>query len=146
MFDNTHIMKDDGAVTATGYAEVDAVAKSVNIGAGLVRLNVIFNITVIKCSVADEVYTLSLMGGSDAAFTKTVSLCSKELGAGAVLQGNQDSKISRIVLAAQNEQGGVIYPYLRVRYVISGTLPNINFTAILHQDQPKLGWTTFATT
>jgi len=86
------------------------------------------------------------MGGSDASFTKTVSLCSKELGAGSVLSGNQDSKISRVVLAAQNEQGGVIYPYVRVRYVIAGTLPNIDFTAILHQDQPKLGWTTFATT
>ncbi len=146
MFDSTHILKSAGAVTSSGFGEVDAAAKVVNLGAGLVRLNLVLNISQIKCSAGNELYTIHLMGGSDESFTQTVSLCSKELGAAGSLQGNLDSKISRVVLAAQTEHGGIVYPYVRVRYVISGTSPSINFTAIMHQDLAERGWTTFATT
>ena len=147
MFDNTHVLKDAGAVTASGFGEVGAAAKVVNLGSGLVRLNLVLNISAIKCSAGDELYTIHLMGGSDASFTKTVSLCSKELGHNSVLQGNLDSKISRVVLAAQTEHSGTVYPYVRVRHVISGTSPSINYTAIMHKDLPERGWTdTIATT
>jgi hypothetical protein len=146
MFDYTFILKDSGAVTASGYGEVDASAKVVNLGSGLVVMNAVFFIDAIKCSAGDELYTLNLIGGSDASFTKQVSLCSKELGANASLQGNLDSKISKIILHSSNEERGIIYPFIRVRHVISGTLPSINYRCILHKDLPEKGWTSWETT
>jgi hypothetical protein len=146
MIDTEHTLKDAGAVTSSGYGTIDSVAKTVDLGEGLVRMNLIIDISFIKCSAADELYTLYLMGGDDESFTETVSLCSKELGAPASLQGNLVSKISRVVIPAQNEQGGTIYPYVRLRYVISGTNPSINLSARLEKDLWYEGWTSLATT
>jgi hypothetical protein len=146
MFDNTHILKDAGAVTSSGYAEVDASAKVVNLGSGLMRMNLIIDISALDISSDDELYCIHLMGGSDASFTQQVSLASKELGHNASLQGNRDSKISRIILPVQNEQGGTVFPYVRIRHVISGTSPSINYIARIEDDLPFTGWTTFETT
>ena len=146
MFDNVFIMKDDGAVTTTGYGEVDAAAQVVDVGEGLVRGNVIIDIDAIKVSANDELYSLNLVGGSDESFTQQVSLCSKELGSATSLVGNLDSKISKIILHASNEERGIIYPFIRVRHVISGTLPSINYRCILHKALPERGWTSSETT
>ena len=146
MFDNTFILKDDGAVTSTGYGEVDASAQVVSLGAGLVVMNAVIFVDSIKCSAGSEIYELHLVGGSDASFTQQVSLCSKELGANAVLQGNLDSKISKIILHASNEHGGTIFPYIRIRHVIAGASPSINYRCILHKALPERGWTSTATT
>ncbi len=147
MFDNTFIIKDAGAVTSTGYGTVDASAQVVDIGEGLVRGNVVIDIDAIKISAGNELYSLHLVGGSDASFTQEVSLCSKEIGAVGALQGNLDSKISRIVLPFQNEERGVHYSYMRIKHVISGTSPSITYRARLEKDLPFDGWTNyFATT
>lgn len=142
MFDVSHKLNDSGAVTSSGYGTVDAAAKVVNLGAGLVRGNVIVDIAAINVSSAkDEAYTIHLIGGSDASFTKQVSLCSKELGHNAVLQGNVDAKISRVVLPFQNEERGVLYPYVRIRHVIAGADPSISYVARLEKDLPQTGTT-----
>ena len=146
MFDEIFILKDSGAVTSTGYGQVDASAQVVNVGSGLVRGNVIIDIDAIKVSANDEIYTLHLVGGSDDSFTQEVSLCSKEIGAAGALQGNRDSKISRVVLPFQNEERGVNYPYMRIKHVIAGTSPSINYRARLEKDLPFDGWTSMATT
>ena len=139
MFDSTQILKDAGAVSSSGYGTVDESAKVINLGNGLVRGNVIFDITAINIGDNDELYELHLMGGDDENFTNEVSLCSKEIGAKESLQGNLDSYISRIILGFQNEHAGTIYPYVRVRHVISGTSPSINYKARLEKDLPMLG-------
>ncbi len=146
MFDYTYILKDDGAVTSTGYGQVDASAQVINVGSGLVRGNVVIDIDAVKCSAGDELYFLHLVAGSDASFTQQVSLCSKELGAATSLVGNLDSKISRVVLCFQNEERGVHYPYMRIKHVISGTSPSINYRARLEKDLPYDGWTDFTAT
>ncbi len=146
MFDNSHELKDAGAVTASGFGTVDSVAKTVDIGEGLVVMNLVIFIDAIKCSAGNELYTLHLMGGSDASFTETVSLCSKQLGAASSLEGNKDSKISKVILAGSNEHGGTIYPYVRIRHTISGSSPSINYRAIMHKHLPERGWTDFTAT
>ena len=146
MFDNVYILKDSGAVTSTGYGQVDASAQVVDVGSGLVRGNVVIDIDAIKVSAGNELYSFHLIGGSDASFTQEVSLCSKEIGAAGALQGNLDSKISRVVLPFQNEERGVNYPYMRIKHVISGTSPSINYRARLEKDLPYDGWTSMATT
>jgi hypothetical protein len=141
MLDTEHILKDAGAVTSSGFGQVEASAKVVNLGAGLVRGNLVLDISAVKISAKDESYTIHLMGGTDASFTGTVSLCSKEMGAHGALQGNVDAKLSKVVLPFMNEERGLVYPYMRVRHVISGTSPSINYTARLEKDLPQRGVT-----
>jgi hypothetical protein len=141
MFDYDAILKDAGAVTSSGYGTVDAAAKVVSLGNGLVRANLVVDISAIDVSAGNEAYTLHLMGGSDADFTDEVSLASKELGANGALEGNLDSAISRVVIPFQNEDRGIIYPYVRIRHVISGTGPSMNYKARLEKDLPYIGAT-----
>jgi hypothetical protein len=141
MIDNNAILKDAGVVTSSGYGTVDEEAKVVNLGAGLIRGNLVVDISAIKVSAKDEKYTLHLMGGTDASFTGQVSIASKELGAHGALEGNRDSKISRVVIPFQNEERGIIYPYCRIRHVIAGSSPSINYTARLEKDLPVTGTT-----
>jgi hypothetical protein len=140
MFDIEHILKDAGAVTSSGYGTVDAAAKVVNLGSGLVRGNLVADISAVKISDGDELYEIHLMGGSDESFTKEVSLCSKELGANAAMQGNRDSKPGRFIIPFQTEMAGTVYPYVRVKHVIAGTSPSINYQARLEKDLTVTGY------
>ena len=145
MFDNTHILHD-GTVTSSSYGLVDASPVVVNLGSGLTRMNVIFNISAIKCSSGDEKYEIHVQAGNDESFTKSLSLCSKELGHNSVLQGTLDSKISRVILGCQNEHAGTTYSFIRLRFVVSGSSPSMTLSAFLHESLPERGWTSFATT
>ena len=141
MLDTEHILKDAGAVTSSGYGEVDSSPKAVNLGDGLIRGNLVIDISEVKITDKDESYTINLMGGNDSNFNSEVSLCSKEIGAHGVLEGSVDAKLSRVVLPFMNEERGIVYPYVRVRHVISGTSPSINYSARLEKDLPQRGVT-----
>ena len=139
MFDYDYILKDAGAVTSSGYGEVDASAKVVNLGSGLVRGNVILDVTALALVDNDELYKIHLMGGDDDSFTNTVALASVEIGCKEVTEANLDSRMGRYILPFENEKNGVVYPYVRIRHVISGTTPSINYTARLEKDLPVTG-------
>jgi hypothetical protein len=141
MFNYDDRLKDAGAVTSSGYGTISAVAKVVTLGAGLIRANMVIDISAVKISAKDETYTFHLMGGSDASFSSEVSLASKEVGKGSALEGNVDAKLSRLTLPFMNEERGIVYPYVRVRHVISGTSPSINYKARLEAAGPKRGVT-----
>jgi hypothetical protein len=148
MIDNNTILHSEAeAVSSSGYGQVDSSPKVINFGAGLVRGNLVIDIFAIKITTGDEAYILHLMGGNDSDFTEEVSLASKELGANGALEGNRDSKISRVVIPFQNEERGVIYPYIRIRHVLAGTSPSINYQARLEKDLPYRGYSAmFSTT
>lgn len=141
MYDVKLLLKDSGAVAVSGYGEVDSSPQVLNLGQGLVRGNMILDISAITIDDSDEKYEIHLIGGNDASFTQQVSLICKELGASASLEGNQDSKAGRCIVPFQNEMAGTIYPYVRVRHVISGSTPSINYTARLEKDLPITGIT-----
>ena len=145
MFDYYYELKDTGRVTSSGNGTVDGSAKSVNLGAGLVRGNLFIDVFQVNIVNNDEIYRIHLMGGDDSSFTNEVSLCCLELGAKEVLQGNVDSLVSRYILPFQNEQKGTVYPFVRVRHQIAGTTPNINFSARLEKDLPVTGTTNIGT-
>ena len=139
MLDAEHILKDSGAVTSSGYGEVDSSAKVVNLGAGLVRGNLIIEVASMKMQNNDEIYQCNLMGGDDSSFTNTVSLATLEIGAREVTESNLDSKLGRYVVPFENKKNGVVYPYTRIRHAISGTSPSINYTCRLEKDLPVRG-------
>ena len=110
MLDEQQILKDLGAVTSSGYGTVDAVAKTLNFGAGLVRGNVIIEVAAMALKSNDELYQILLMGGSDSVFTRTVALANIEIGAREVLEETLDSKLGRYILPFESEKNGVVYP------------------------------------
>ena len=62
MFDYDAILKDAGAVTSSGFGTVSAAAKVLDIEEGLVRGNVIIDVSDIDISSKDELYEIHLMG------------------------------------------------------------------------------------
>jgi hypothetical protein len=131
MIDNSTFLKDAGAVNASGYGQVAAAAAVVNIGKGKVNGRMVVDVSAVDIANTDERYILNLMGGSDAVFTSEVSLAAMDLGAAAPIEGNVDALATRYQIPFSNEKGGILYPYVRVRHVLSGTTPSINYTARL---------------
>jgi len=140
MFDNEHILEDGAAEkSASGYGQVDASAQVVDLGEGLVRGNVIVDVTRLAMQGNDQLYQVHLMGGNDASFTQEVSLACFELGPKETIEGNKDSKLGRFILPFQNETNRIIYPFVRARHVLSGTGPVIDYVCRLEKDLPVRG-------
>ena len=129
MYDTLLRLKDHGAVSASGYGTVGGEATVLDVGQALVIGSLIFDIFKIDVPTNDEIYRLHLMGGDDESFTNEVSLCCLELGAAEVVEGSGDSVRARYILPFSNEKAGSIFPFLRVRHVISGSSPRINYKA-----------------
>ena len=79
----------------------------------------------------NQKYDLYLLGGSNSSFTDQVVLAHLELGASGQLIGNRNMLAGKYELLVQNEMKGIIYPYVRIRHVISGTSPSIIYRANL---------------
>ena len=139
MFTEGHELKDAGAVASSGYGQVGGSDRVVNLGSGLIRGNLILDISVINIYNNDEIYQIFLMGGDDTDFSREVSLACIEIGANEVAEGNLDAKAGRLILPFQNEFEGVVYPFVRVRHVIAGTTPSITYTARMEKSLPYRG-------
>ncbi len=139
MFDYDYRLNDGGLKTVSGYGEVIAAAKVVNLGAGLVRGNVIIDLFSMAMADSDEIYQLHLLGGDDSSFTNEVALATLEIGTREAAESTKDAKLGRYILPFQNEQNGVIWPYVRIRHTLGGTSPSIDYVARLEKDLPVRG-------
>jgi len=144
MYDTLLRLKDHGVVSASGYGTVGGEATVLDIGQALVIGSLVFDIFKIDVPTNDELYRLHLMGGDDESFTNEVSLCCLELGAAEVAEDSGDSVRARYVLPFSNEKAGTIYPYVRVRHVISGSAPRINYKATITHVHGLRGTTNIA--
>ncbi|MHA7900773.1 MAG: hypothetical protein ACX94B_12990 [Henriciella sp.] len=132
-FDAELEFKDAGAVTADGAAEVDGSAKIVDLGSETAAFSgvMICDVSAIKISANDELYTLIVQGGDADDFSGAIeNLAELSLGATEVRPGGaDDSTVGRYEIPFINEQDGTKYRYLRVYVDVAGTSPSINFTA-----------------
>lgn len=133
MYDTQLILKDAGAVTASGYGEVDSVAQTLSLGTGLVKGRMVVDVSAIEIASGDELYQIFLLG-QDADGNET-ALAMLELGAAAVVQGDVDSLVGTYEVPFFTSKNGTNYASsVRVRYVISGTIATgINYTARLEE-------------
>jgi hypothetical protein len=133
MIDVQHIMKDAGLVAADAAAQVDGADKIVDLGNGLVEGKLIVDVTAIEIADGDEAYRIAIQGSANADFSSTIEeLASVELGAAAVLGGDQDSTTGRFQVPFRTEKNGTIYPYVRVYCEVAGTVATgIDFSAYL---------------
>lgn len=120
-FDNLLLLKDAGAVTATGAATVASVARVIDVGeayAGNVK-------AVVDSSalVGTGTYTLAIQGSVDAAFTAPVQLAALTLTA-----------TGRNAIPFSNVQNNEIYRFIRAFITVGGTSPSINNTIFIAKD------------
>jgi hypothetical protein len=87
----------------------------------------------------DQNYKIHLMGGDDASFTNEVALATLELGPKETTEESKDSKLGRYIVPFETEKNKTVYPYVRVRHVLSGTGPVINYAARLEKDLSERG-------
>lgn len=131
-YDNALLLKDAGAVTASGNATVAAAARILDLGPGRVDGRVVCDVSAIDTASNDEGYTLQVQGSNSPSFASgIVALATKQLGDATVTGNSADTGVGRYEIPFQNEENGVVYRYLRLRYVIVGTTPSINFTAFV---------------
>lgn len=125
-------LKDAGAVTASGNATVGGSAQVLDLGEGRFDGRAVCDVSAIDVATGDESYVLQLQGSLVANFASgVVALASKQLG-GATPTGNSAaSVVGRYEIPFANEENGVRYRYVRLRYVIAGTTPSINLTAVV---------------
>ena len=135
MYDVKLELKDAGLVAADAAGQVGGSDKIVNLGAGFVNGNLVIDVSEIEIASGDELYKISLQGSSKADFADTfedLAIC--ELGANAVLGGDQGSEAGRYVIPFRTSRKGTIYPYVRVYTDVNGTIATgINFTAYMEK-------------
>ena len=128
-YDNALLLKAAGAVTATGTGTI------LDLGAARADFRAICDVSAIDNASADESYILQVQGSNSPTFASgVVALASKQLGVASATGNSANTGVGRYEIHGSNEENGVLYRYVRVRHVLAGTTPSINYTAFLaHQ-------------
>jgi len=129
-YDNQLLFKDSTAVTSTGVGQVAASNRVIDLGASRVDMRVVCDVSNIKTSATDEIYTLQVQVSNSSTFANTI-VCAASIPIGAATPtGNSAATVAgRYELQLANEVNGVVYRYARVRHVIAGTSPTITYSA-----------------
>lgn len=121
-YDNLTLLKDAGAITASGAATVGGVARVLDLGLDArMRCDVIIDPSVVDMADANETYRVAIEGCASAGFGSDVV----ELTSVAV----RDT--SRHVVGLNNQVGSTIYRYVRANMTVGGTTPSFNGTIYL---------------
>ena len=129
-YDHALLLKDAGAVTASGNATVASSARVLDLGDGRVDGRVVCDVSAIDVADANESYIVQLQVSNAIGFDSgVVAIASKQLGAATPTGNSAATPAGRYEIHFSNEENGVRYRYARVRYVLAGTSPSINFTA-----------------
>jgi len=126
---------------ASAAATVDGAAKIVDVGTGLFRGCMLFDVSALEIASNDEIYDIVIQGSPDSTFgtaTNIADLAAINLSAAEVKRTdcNKDDAVGRYKLYFDNEQNGTFYQYLRVYTVVAGAIATgINYTAFCVQVQ-----------
>lgn len=134
-FDSELEFKDAGLVAASAAAQVDSVAKVVDVGTGLFKGCMILDVTALEIASDDEIYDIVVQGSSDSDFgtdTNIVELAAMNLSAAEVKRTdcNKDDSTGRFKIYFDNENDGTFCRYLRLYTVVAGAVATgINYSA-----------------
>lgn len=132
-FDAATELKDAGALTASGAAQVGGAARVVNVGAGIINAVLVIDVDAIDITTGDEGYVIILQGSTSPTFASDVqNIFVHRAGDSTVTGESVDSTIGRRTFPISNQaRDGSPLPYLRIYATISGTTPSVNFRAWL---------------
>jgi hypothetical protein len=130
-YDQSLLLKDAGAVTATGVGQVAAANRILDLGQGRADFRVVFDVAAISAGTADQSYRLRVQLSTSPTFASgTITQDTVELGHASQTGSSANTAAPfRAEAAGSNEVNGVTYRYMRVQHVIAGTSPSINYTA-----------------
>lgn len=118
------------AITASGVTQVASAAATKQVGPGRFEAVLIVDVSAIKISANDEIYTLLLQGATSNAFSTVETLASLDLGATEVRKGGAvDSVIGRYEIPFTTEQHDTVYDWIRLYVVTDGTSESITLKA-----------------
>lgn len=134
VFDSLLELKDAGLVAASAAAEVDAVAKILDLGLDSYWTGtIVVDATAIEVDTANEKYEIEFQLSPDAAFGTAGNIrCAAvlKLGDSSVNGSGADSAAGRYTLRVSNEFAGTLYRYARLYTRIAGTIATgINYAA-----------------
>ncbi len=137
-YDSNLQLSDSAAITASAAAQVSAAAKVFDAGSGALFKGIaVVDITNLKVSAADEIYTFIIQGSNSSTFASGIeNLAELDLGAAAVRKGGATvvSAAGRYEIPFQNEQADVLYQYIRLYRLIAGTSPTVTSTCFIGRD------------
>lgn len=123
-YDNLLLLKDAGAMTATGAATVGGQARVLDLGMGRVEAKVVIDTSAIDRTDTNETYRVALQGCEAIGFGSNVV----ELGSVSV------DAAGRSTLRFTNQPNETVYRYVRAHFTLGGTTPSINATAFIAKD------------
>lgn len=133
--DAAMILKDAGVVTASGAAQVSAVARVLNVGPAFLQGVMTVDFAALDITSTDEGYEVRLQGSSDPTFATDVSILASVRAGTAVGTGENASGIGRRQTTFVNvSEDGKPLQYLRAYHVLSGTTPSANYQAFIGQN------------
>jgi len=122
-FDLTALMQDAANITATVAGKVATVARVYDAGAARIDARLIFDITAAEVATGNESYRVQVQGSSSPSFATDVwNLGAIQLGDSSVSLETVDTVAGRREIAFTNEVNGVVLRYIRVHFVVAGTI------------------------
>lgn len=134
-------LKDAGALTATATTQVGGVDASIDLGSSRFQKgSVVIDVSAIDVANGDEFYAIVLQGSNTSNFASFQEVARMTLGDSSVNGSSTDSVIGRRVMYWDNVghvAAGEALPqrHLRMRVLVGGTTPSINFQAWATLDQ-----------
>lgn len=133
--DVTLQLKDAGAVTTSGAAQVSGAARVLNVGPAFLEGVMVVDFSALDVGGGDEGYEVRLQGSSDPTFATDVSiLASVRAGAGTVTGESGSVGIGRRTTTFTNQsEDGKALPYLRAYHVVTGGAGggSVNYSAFI---------------
>jgi hypothetical protein len=123
-YDNLLLLKDAGAITASGAATVASAARVLDLGPARTVAKVIVDTAITDLTTGDETYRVALQGSNDITFAAGVV----ELGSVSV------TAAGRSELQFTTQPDDTPYRYVRAYFTLAGTSPSINATAFIAKD------------
>lgn len=133
VFDSLLELKDAGLVAASAAAEVDAVAKIVDLGESYFEGNLVVDVTALEVDTANEKYEIEWQLSDSSTFgSGNVVATVIKLGDSSVTGSSADNAVGRYIQPVRNEFADTIYRYARLYTRIAGTIATgINYSAFL---------------
>jgi hypothetical protein len=121
-YDNLLLLKDAGAVTADGAAQVSSAARQIDVGPARFDGIVVIDTSALDFTTTDETYQVIVQGSNTAG-----------MGSGVInlASATVTTALARNELLFSNQQGSTQYRYLRAYIDVGGTTPSINATAFI---------------
>lgn len=133
--DAAMILKDVGAVTASGAAQVGGVARVLNVGTATLQGIMTVDFDAMDVASTDEGYEIRLQGSTDPTFATDVSILASLRAGTATGTGEGAVGIGRRQTPFINtSETGTPLPYLRAYHVVSGTTGSVNYRAFIGQN------------